>query len=518
MSPKRHPGVLLAGLLALVAGLVPGSAAAQPGDQVARSFESAPLPGRVDVAVKPLGLAGQRPVEVVVKLAGDPVAVEQAKAGTKLAADRKRAVKEGLRLSQSAVEGALRARGARVLTSYQAAINGIRVSVPAGRVAELASLPGVVGVLPIAPVRPDNAVSVPLIGAPAVWDGAGGLRGEGKKIAIIDTGIDYTHANFGGPGTVAAFQQANAASTLPADPALFGPAAPKVKGGIDLVGDAYDASSTDPAALVPHPDPNPLDCAGHGSHVAGTAAGFGVRQDGTRFPGPYDAATHANPFRIGPGVAPLADLYAVRVFGCVGSTNVVVDALDWAVDNDMDVVNMSLGSPFGRPDDASAEASNNAVLAGVVVVASAGNSGASPYITGAPAAGTRAISVAANDATPGFPGASLALGGSTLTAINANGGRFADGASFPVLVLRSPTGGVSLGCSEAEYASPAVAGKLVVTLRGVCARVDRAVFGSRHGAAAVVMINNTADLPPFEGDIFDPASGATVARTSPPPG
>ena len=58
---------------------------------------------------------------------------------------------------------------------------------------------------------------------------------------------------------------------------------------------------------------------------------------------------------VGPGVAPKADLYAVRVFGCDGSTDVTVDAIEWAVANDMDVINMSLGSPFGTKDDPSAE-------------------------------------------------------------------------------------------------------------------------------------------------------------------
>ena len=85
--------------------------------------------------------------------------------------------------------------------------------------------------------KPLNVVSVPRIQAPIAWSGAAGVRGEGIKIGIIDTGIDYTHADFGGTGTVAAYQAALATDTAPADPKLFGPKAPKVKGGTDLVGD-----------------------------------------------------------------------------------------------------------------------------------------------------------------------------------------------------------------------------------------------------------------------------------------
>ncbi len=58
----------------------------------------------------------------------------------------------------------------------------------------------------------------------------------------------------------------------------------KVAGGYDFVGNDYDASSDDPALNTPEPDPDPLDCNGHGSHVAGTAAGHGVLTDGSTFP------------------------------------------------------------------------------------------------------------------------------------------------------------------------------------------------------------------------------------------
>src|SRR6185503_17604364 len=207
----------------------------------------------------------------------------------------------------------------------------------------------------------------------------------------------------------------------------------RIKGGIDLVGDDYDASADDledgspNPKTVPHPDPNPLDCNGHGSHVAGSAAGSGVTAAGATYAGPYNASTIAGQsWNVGPGVAPKADLYAIRVFGCLGSTDVTVEAIEWAVDNDMDVINMSLGSPFGSKDDPSAVASTNAAKAGVIVVTSAGNSGPSQYITGSPGTADGAIATAANDPWTATPGVRVQTtpGGLNLSAINANGHDF----------------------------------------------------------------------------------------------
>jgi subtilisin family serine protease len=272
-----------------------------------------------------------------------------------------------------------------------------------------------------------------------------------------------------------------------------------------LVGDAYDPASTDPNIATPHPDPNPLDCGAHGSHVAGTAAGSGVLPDGSTFAGPYDASTFSRAFRIGPGVAPKADLYAVRVFGCEGATDVVIDGIEWAVDNDMDVINMSLGSDFGEPDDASAVAARNAVRSGVIVASAAGNAGGGFYIESSPASGDGVLSVAATDATPSFPGATFTVGSTTFQAQNSNGAAFADGTTYPVVVLGSP-GAVGLGCTAAEYARPDVPGALVVTQRGTCDRVARATLGQAAGAAAVALLNTDPGFPPFEGDI----AGVTI--------
>jgi subtilisin family serine protease len=465
----------------------------------------------------PLGVA-TAPVTVVVQLAGASVAEQQGNAGRKLTRDEKDRAKSRLRNEQDGVRAQIEGLGGTVLASYQAAYNGIKVRIASRRTKDLAALPGVVAVRPLQLAHPDNVRGVNMIGAPGVWQSPG-LHGEGVKIAIIDTGIDYTHATFGGPGTAAAYARAHASETMPADPALFGPLAPRVKGGIDLVGDSYDADPSSPTYQpIPHPDPNPLDCNGHGSHVAGTAAGSGVTAAGATYSGPYDSATLSAPanFNVGPGVAPKAELYAIRVFGCNGSTDVTVDAIEWAVENDMDVINMSLGSPFGSKDDPSAVASTNAAKAGVIVVASAGNSGVNQYITGSPAVADGAISVAANDPTPSFPGALIKLPTTTVTAINANGYPLSTAAPYSIKVIRTASGDLSLGCNVADFGGPLPPKTIAVVNRGTCARVAKAINGQKAGAAAVVMANTSNVFPPFEGKITsNPDTGEPYDVTIP---
>ena len=117
-----------------------------------------------------------------------------------------------------------------------------------------------------------------------------GVHGEGIKIGIIDTGIDYTHADFGGRGRQQPKEQHSRPIRVPPRPVrLFGPHAPKVTAGVDMVGDDYNADARDTSLLpagVPIPDSNPLDCNSHGTHVAGTAAGYGVLANGSTFHGP----------------------------------------------------------------------------------------------------------------------------------------------------------------------------------------------------------------------------------------
>jgi subtilisin family serine protease len=499
--------------VALVA-LIPVSATAQS--------SSRPELQRVTGTVIAGGPLTEQPQTVVLKMTGDPVAVVRSRTpGKQLAESERQSIERDLRSRQDAIVPSIQRMGGTVLGQFQHAINGIKVSGTHEQIRRLATLPGVVEVKGVRIYHLVNAESVPFIGAPQAWQGPPGLHGEHIRIAVIDTGVDYTHANFGGPGTVDAWTAAFAHSTEPADPALFGSNAPKVKGGTDLVGDNYDPISTDPKKNTPMPDPNPLDCAGHGSHTSGTATGFGVTSAGKTFQGSYDAITPTDAFIIGPGVAPLADLYAVRVFGCTGGTRVVVDAIDWAVAHDMQVISMSLGADFGTEDDADAEASENAVNAGIMVVASSGNSGTVPYVVGNPSTGEKAISVAAMDSHASYPGEALALaptGG--ITALDSNGIVAADGTSLPVVLLPdikgTGAGGVSLGCDPAEYTAAGVTGKLVVTVRGSCSRVARAIFGQQAGAAAVAMINSSPGYPPYEGQInSDPDNGLQYTVTIP---
>ncbi|MDR6323775.1 S8 family serine peptidase [Actinoplanes couchii] len=484
-------------------------ASAAPGDQ---RFE--PVPAGSKINNLPAGMR-DRQVTVMVELSEEPVAVVDAAATEPLTTTQKKQRRERIRTEQTPVEKKARQLGGTVLGAYQDAYNGIKVRVAADKLETLAAETGVVKVHALQLVKPDNTRGAALIGAPAVWSAPDNVRGEGIKVAVIDSGIDYTHADFGGPGTPAAYEAAHATETAAPDPKLFGAKAPKIKGGIDLVGDTYDA---DPASAsyqpVPKPDANPLDCGGHGTHVAGTIGGYGVLADGTTYQGAYDNSTiNAKSWIIGPGVAPKADLYAVRVFGCNGSTDMTVDAINWAVANDMDVINMSLGSPFGTADAPESVAADNASKNGVIVVASAGNSGPAPYITGSPAASTSTISVAASDPTPAFPGARLSLG---LDAVNANGATFTDGLTAPIKVIGNGAGGIGLGCSTEEFAAAGAAGSIAVVARGTCARVAKAVYGQAAGAVAVIQVNNVDSLPPYEGPITsNPDTGESANVTIP---
>ena len=468
-----------------------------------------------------------KPVTVVVQMRGAPVAVRDVAAkhvGLKLNLIQKAQIRQHLRAKQNALHGSLAKAGAKIEGQMQDAYNGIQVVVPQKNISKLAALPGVTAIRGVPSFKPANIHGVPFIGAPQAWQNTG-ATGAGVKVAIIDTGIDYTHADFGGPGTIAAWDYAFAHSTEDpaADPTLaaeFGPSAPRVKGGWDFVGDDYNAN--DPGS-TPQPDPNPLDCNSHGTHTAGTLAGSGVTSSGHTYTGPYNGSISTNPndWNVFPGVAPQASIYEYRVFGCAGSSNIVDLAINRAVSDGMSVISMSLGSDLGGTTDPTSVAAQNAVDDGVSVVASAGNAGPSGYMVGSPATSSGVLAAAAMDATtPTFPGGHLALStGQSVNALNANGATFTDGTSLGVVVVHdsSQPGGVSLGCSVAAFQAANVTGKLAVVQRGTCGRVSKAIYGRDAGAAAVAMINNSSGYPPFEGDITNnPDTGQNVPKVTIP--
>lgn len=514
---RKLPIALTAGALLLTAPL---AAQADPGTATDHLQKVGTGAVKIDTDFVANGANPDKVVKAIVELKDEPVAVEQATKGRKLTNSEKTAITNQIKTTQQPVVNTVKSKGGRVDAQMQSAYNGVKVEVKQSDIAALAALPNVVAIHKVSVVTINNATSVPFLGAPTVWQDTGYL-GEGVKVAVIDTGIDYTHADFAGPGTKAAYDAAKAAGASPADPALFGPNSPRIKGGIDLVGDDYNANK---AGSVPKPDPNPLDCQGHGSHVAGTIGGGGVTADGKAYTGPYNKATAAKKWTVGPGVAPKADLYAVRVFGCAGSTDVTTEALDWAVQNNMDVINMSLGSPYGQAGDPSAVAASNAAAAGIVVVASAGNAGHNPYLVGSPSVGKGVISVAANDSTASFPGATLTSGSTTISAINANGATLPT-TPYTVVVLKDDPATAeneALGCSVAAYTKNGIAAdanapaQIAVTTRGSCARAARPVFGQQAGADAVVMINTSPDYPPFEGTITEnPDDGTKFDVTIP---
>ena len=368
-----------------------------------------------------------------------------------------------------------------VLTEHsrlRVALNGYRASVQRDSLAKLRSIPGVKSVTPIRHHTLANVDSVPWVQAPELWESLG--DGKGITIAVIDTGIDYLHANFGGAGNTDDYAN-NDFATL--EPGTFPTA--KVIGGWDFAGPTYNSREDD----EPLPDPDPLDGHGHGSHVSGTAAGLGVEG------------------RIGPGVAKGASLLALKVFSDGGgSTDLTVDAIeraldpngDGSMDDHVDVINMSLGARFGLPTDPSAVASSHAVRAGVIVVASGGNNGSLPYVTGSPGVSPDVITVAASIS-----------GGRRQIALATD---LEDAPLMPAIEGAGPVrltpdiweGGIAVAASG-EDSKPGTAcepltnagdvkGKAVMVMRGECLFPIKYQMVQAAGGAAIIVINTSDDV------------------------
>ncbi|MBC8159955.1 MAG: S8 family serine peptidase [Roseiflexaceae bacterium] len=297
----------------------------------------------------------------------------------------------------------LEQRGAQVVFQTQLVYNGMAVVVPAGDLDALRSIQGVAAVQVITPKSQSEANISALISSSLTQAAPEGASGAGVTVGVIDSGIDYTHADFGGLGTTPAYVENN---PLLVEPGSF--PTRKVTGGYDFAGDNYSAIG-DATAIVPMPDADPLDCTGRGTHIAGVIAGVGVGANGKPFTGPYQPSGRYAALRIPPGVAPAASLYALKVFGCAGTTTTLTtQALEWAVDpnrdgdpaDHLDIVIIALSTPFGSSDDPDAVAVQRATELGVTVVAAAGDGGGGFYSVNAFASASSAIAVGASIGSP----------------------------------------------------------------------------------------------------------------------
>ncbi|HEU5108379.1 MAG TPA: S8 family serine peptidase, partial [Micromonosporaceae bacterium] len=431
-----------------------------------------------------------------------------------------RATRQHLAAVAAQQEGVMSALSAPAIAATEIyrvrrAMNAIAVAVRPEALARIAEIPGVRSIRPLVLEYPTTSTSMPFLGVPKVWENTLGLpfpaTGDGISIGIIDTGVDYQHPAFGGTGNLTDYQNNDRTALETGEANVEFPTA-KVVGGYDFAGDAYNGNT------VPAPDPDPMDCFGHGSHVAGIAAAFGVVDaTDTTFTGPWNTAVPFGTLSIGPGAAPEADIYALRVFGCGGATGLTVQAIEWAMDpNDdadlsdhLDVINMSLGSSNGSVNNATSEASENAALIGMIVVAAAGNSGDSYFIVGAPGVAGRAISVA-NIADSGIGGSVVHVSSPTVADYPALPANFVNNPPPPppapngnagniVLVndgvVGAGGGTLSDGCETPFANAAALAGNIALVDRGLCGFEQKVRNAQLNGAIAAIVANNVVDDP-----------------------
>jgi subtilisin family serine protease len=359
--------------------------------------------------------------------------------------------------------------------SFSTLWNGVSVSIKPGDVTKLARVPGVKAIYPVikysVPERSPNpgvdlATAIKQTGADIAQNQLG-FTGAGVKVAVMDTGIDFDHPDLGG---------------------CFGPGC-RVAFGYDLVGDDFNADDTSPSFQpIPHPDAIPDDCNGHGTHVSGiVGANGGIR-----------------------GVAPGVTFGAYRVFGCQGSTfsDIMLEAMERAYADGMDILNMSIGAAYQWPQYPTAVAASKLVGKGMVVVASIGNEGATGlYSVGAPGVGKDVIGVASFDNTDVLLQAfTVSPGNAAFGYLQAAAaGTAPTSGTFPLSRTGTPAT-TNDGCAVSGGGTGNLTGQVVLIRRGTCGFYEKTVLAQSVGAAGVIIYNNAAGF-------INP----TVAPVLPPP-
>ena len=355
-----------------------------------------------------------------------------------------------------------------VTYEYSTVLNGLAVNLNGADIRELNHLPGVVTADYTFSVHTDMNRSPTLIGAPTLWaaDGGQANAGAGIKIGIIDTGIDFTHPFL-------------------TDNSLVVPAGfPKCDALDSSVHQAnVSCKYVSNKVIVAKMFCTQAVCAvfdaqakqDHGSHVSGIAAGV------ANTCAPFVGCTLS-------GIAPKAFLGAYNVFpGNVtdASSADIAMAVDAAVADGMDVLNLSLG---GTPTahDPLVTAVDNAVDAGVVVAIAAGNAGPSPGTIESPGIAEKVITVGAST-NPHFVGIPV-----TVSSIGTFGAALGQFNNFGIVTSAYATTSPTNGCSAI---STNLTGEIALIARGTCTFSTKIRNAQTAGATGVLVYNNVLGDP-----------------------
>jgi subtilisin family serine protease len=440
-----------------------------------------------------------------------------------------------IRAAQDALIPQIEALGGAVLGRFSQLSAGLAVSIDAGRVDDVRNIASVIGVRGVANYSADLTESVGWIGAAALQ--ASGLTGAGVDVAVIDSGIDYTHVKMDGPGTVAAYRSAYCGPDYAGDPdparsdctahkfadvsgyfgdpqyGRAGSPRNKVVGGYDWVGERWPLSSA-----VTEPDPNPIDFEGHGTHVADIIGGV-----------------PSQPQAGDMGVAPGVNLWAFKACSAVSpdcNGMALLLALDDAMDLDdsdrgactpgidpycltydpADVINLSLGASYGQPEDDLSLFVNMASYYGSLVVVSAGNDGDHPYIVSQPSTADAAVSVA-QTTMPSSLVFYIAIGPERVKGMHQPWSRPIPRNITGELQYGDGAGGNRLGCEP--FAPWSLEHKVLLVDRGECAVSQKVANGNAAGAVLVIIANNIfSNTPPVfsygGGDVTSAALTVTL--------
>ncbi|GKU26741.1 peptidase S8 [Clostridium folliculivorans] len=255
--------------------------------------------------------------------------------------------------SQSAIINKVQGiTGTKVRRTYGYLVNGFSIETKRSNISKISSISGVKSVTESKTYYPDMKFADTLTQAYSTWQDLG-YKGEGMVVAIVDTGIDYTHKDL----TITDPSKAKITSTTPKGPGKF--YSVKVPYGYNFADGTEDVIDKNPNTEM------------HGMHVAGIVASNG-KESGV------------DTFSTVRGVAPEAQLLAMKVFtNNPGSKSAydddIIAAIEDSVLHGADIINMSLGSVAGFQDanDPTQIAVKNATDNGTVVVISAGNSATS---------------------------------------------------------------------------------------------------------------------------------------------